>query len=521
MAVSQRLELRQSQSLVMTPQLQQAIKLLQFSSQELAEFVERELEQNPLLEREEGGDDALASGQTSETGENEDGRAADPFSDSGSEDEFFGEDGHDSFDHALSENVGEAGNSPLDATYEYDDNSPSDDWGVEGEWSLPSAAAGAGGSFEEEGRSTDENLAAERSFRDGLLDQVQLTFATADERLIAFYLLDGLDEAGYLQVDLDQASEQLGCTRARLEDVLATLQTLEPAGIFARDLKECLKLQLIDRNRFDPAMASLLDNLELMASRDFRKLQRICGVDDEDFAEMLTELRQLDPKPALMYNTQPAEPVVPDILMRMRPDGHWQLELNPDALPRVLVNRADYNRIVTRCRNRQEKEFVNEQFQAANWLVRSLHQRANTILRVSEEIVRQQDGFFRKGVSHLRPLILRTVAEAIEMHESTVSRVTNNKYISTPRGVFELKYFFSTSISGTEGGEHSSESVRHRIRSLIDDEPAGAILSDDAIVAALRRENIDIARRTVAKYRESMNIPSSVQRRRDKAQRAR
>ncbi|MFC4351049.1 RNA polymerase factor sigma-54 [Fodinicurvata halophila] len=520
MAVSQRLELRQSQSLVMTPQLQQAIKLLQFSSQELAEFVERELEQNPLLEREEGGEDALASAQTSEAG-GEGAQTAESFGGGGSEDEAFGEDGRDSFDHALSDNLGEAGNAPLDATYEYDDNSPSDDWGGEGEWSLPSAAAGTGGSFEDEGRPADENLAAERSFRDGLLEQVQLTFATAEERLIAFYLLDGLDEAGYLQVDLDQACDQLGCTRARLEEVLATLQTLEPAGIFARDLKECLKLQLIDRNRFDPAMASLLDNLELMASRDFSKLQRVCGVDDEDFAEMLAELRQLDPKPALLYNTQPADPVVPDILMRMRPDGSWQLELNPDTLPRVLVNRVDYNRIVTRCRNRQEKEFVNEQFQAANWLVRSLHQRANTILRVSEEIVRQQDGFFRHGVSHLRPLILRTVAEAIEMHESTVSRVTNSKFISTPRGVFELKYFFSTSISGTEGGEHSSESVRHRIRSLIDDEPAGAILSDDAIVAALRRENIDIARRTVAKYRESMNIPSSVQRRRDKAQRAR
>lgn len=513
MAVSQRLELRQSQSLVMTPQLQQAIKLLQFSSQELAEFVERELEQNPLLERREGDEDQASVGGIDAPDRNAvAGREEDPGAgESAQENEA------DSFDHSLSDELSSAGDGPLDAVYEYDDNSPSDDWGAADSWSHSTAGSNSGGGFEDEGRGLDESLAAERSFRETLIDQVYLTLGAPEDQLIASYLVDGLDDAGYLQIDMNEATEQLGCSRERLEAVLMILQGFEPAGLFARDLKECLKLQLLDQDRFDPAMEALLDNLELLAGHDYRKLQRLCGVDEEDFSEMLAELRRLDPKPALLHNTRPAEPVVPDILMRLRPDGSWQLELNPETLPRVLVNRADYNRIVTRCRDRQEKDFVNEQFQAANWLVRSLHQRANTILRVSEEIVRQQDGFFRKGISHLKPLVLRTVAEAVDMHESTISRVTSNKYIATPRGIFELRYFFTTSISGTAGSEHSSEAVRHRIRSLIDAESTKAILSDDAIVSALRGENIDIARRTVAKYRESMNIPSSVQRRKEKA----
>jgi RNA polymerase sigma-54 factor len=203
------------------------------------------------------------------------------------------------------------------------------------------------------------------------------------------------------------------------------------------------------------------------------------------------------------------------VLMRAAPDGGWTLELNPDTLPRVLVNQRFYARVAPLAA-REDRGFISEQLQTANWLVKSLQQRAQTILKVASEIIRQQDGFLRHGVAHLRPLILRDIAAAVEMHESTVSRVTANKYIATPRGTFELKYFFTTAINGTSGEAHSAEAVRHRIRGMILSETPDGILSDDAIVLALRGEGVDIARRTVAKYREALRIPSSVQRKREK-----
>jgi RNA polymerase sigma-54 factor len=262
-------------------------------------------------------------------------------------------------------------------------------------------------------------------------------------------------------------------------------------------------------------MAALLDNLELLARRDLRRLASICGVDLDDLADMIAEIRCLDPKPAASYETTPAQVVIPDILMRANGEDTWLIEINPETMTRLLVNERFYARIAPRAR-KEDRLFLAEQLASANWLVRSLQQRAQTILKVSGEIIRQQDGFMRHGVAHLRPLILRDIAEAVEMHESTVSRVTANKYIATPRGTFELKYFFTTAIAGTAGETHSAEAVRHRIRALIDAEPGDDILSDDAIVAALRDEGVDIARRTVAKYREALRIPNSVQRRREK-----
>jgi RNA polymerase sigma-54 factor len=232
--------------------------------------------------------------------------------------------------------------------------------------------------------------------------------------------------------------------------------------------------------------------------------------------DRIAEIRSLNPKPGANYDDTPAQLVVPDILMRAGPEGDWLLELNPDTMPRLLVNERFYARVAPRAR-KEDRLFMAEQLASANWLVRSLQQRAQTILKVAAEIIRQQDGFIRYGVAHLRPLILRDIAEAVEMHESTVSRVTANKYIATPRGMFELKYFFTTAIPGTDGESHSAEAVRHRIRSLIGAEPSDDILSDDAIVAQLRDEGVDIARRTVAKYREALRIPNSVQRRREKA----
>jgi len=296
------------------------------------------------------------------------------------------------------------------------------------------------------------------------------------------------------------------------------MQRFEPVGMFCRDLRECLAVQLAEQNRFDPAMAAMLEHLDMLARRDLRGLMRVCGVDSEDLAEMITELKRLDPKPGASFDADPAPALVPDVLLRRGPDGGWLLELNPETLPRVLVNRGFHARCLVGLRSREERAFLAERFQSANWLVKSLEQRANTILKVAAEIVRRQEGFFRHGVGHLRPLILRDVAEEVQMHESTVSRVTANKYVATPRGTFELKYFFTTAIAGTSGGEtHSAEAVRHRIKGMIDAEPPEDVLSDDAIVARLRQEGVDIARRTVAKYREALRIPSSVQRKREKA----
>jgi RNA polymerase sigma-54 factor len=295
------------------------------------------------------------------------------------------------------------------------------------------------------------------------------------------------------------------------------VQDFDPPGVFARDLRECLGLQLRDRNRLDPAMQALLDNLPLLAARNAPALIRLCGVDAEDLAEMVAEIKALDPRPGHAFDPPLAQPVIPDIMMRADPQDGWIVELNADTLPRVLVNNRYYARISQAARSKAEREYLTDRLQAANWLVKSLHQRATTILKVASEIVEQQDGFFRHGVQALRPLILRDIADAIGMHESTVSRVTTNKYIATPRGLFELKYFFTSSIAASRGGEaHSAEAVRFRIRGLIDREPSGDTLSDEKLVELLQKDGVDIARRTVAKYREAMRIPSSVQRRREK-----
>jgi len=336
------------------------------------------------------------------------------------------------------------------------------------------------------------------------------------DRVVAFYLLDQLDDSGYLRLEID-AAERLGCPPARVERVLARLQEFDPPGVFARDLAECLALQLRDRDRLDPAMQALLANLPLLAARNAQALMRICRVDAEDLADMVAEIRALDPRPGTAFDAAPAQPVIPDILMRPQPEGGWLIELNPDTLPRVLINNRYYARVNRQARDKTEREYLTDRLQAANWLVKSLDQRATTILKVATEIVRQQDGFFRHGVRALRPLILRDIADAIGMHESTVSRVTTNKYMATPRGLFELKYFFTSSIAAARGGEaHSAEAVRFRIKGLIDSEPSEDTLSDEKIVELLQKDGVDIARRTVAKYREAMRIPSSVQRRREK-----
>lgn len=501
MAVSQRLDLRQTQSLVMTPQLQQAIKLLQLSNVELAAYIEQELERNPLLERDEGGQEGAAA-QGDGDGDEPQARR-----ETGEE--------PDSATLTNSEHMQGGEDAPLDADYDnvYDDNLATEGLGGASAFSQ----SGSGGQWDGDESSIEQRAAEPKSLRQHLLDQVSVDLREPAERLIGAYLIEMLDESGYLRGDLDQVAEALGCPRALVDQTLTKLQRFDPTGIFARSLSECLALQLAERDRLDPAMAAMLENLDLIARRDFAALQKKCGVDSDDLADMIGEIRALNPKPASAFESDAAEPIVPDILMRAGPKGTWIIELNTETLPRVLVNTQYLTQVSRHARSKTDRDYIAEQYQSANWLVRALHQRATTILKVASEIVRRQDAFFRKGVQHLRPLVLRDIAEAIEMHESTVSRVTSNKYIATHRGNFELKYFFTAAIGGRDGETHSAESVRHRIKTLIDNETHDSVLSDDAIVEALRAEGVDIARRTVAKYREGLRIPSSVQRRRDKA----
>jgi RNA polymerase sigma-54 factor len=516
MAISPRLDLRQSQSLVMTPQLQQAIKLLQLSNIELLAYVEDELLRNPMLEREEGAPEAPDDGSGAEP--RADASVGDDRPDDGFGDEATAP---DMVELAATDNLPSESDSPFDLEAEavWTEDSPSDRADQPEPMSYDRMETGSGGrtDFADREGNLEATVSGEPTLREHLTEQLVVDLPDPIERMIGIQLIEALDEAGWLSESLDQIAQRLECPVERVEKVLDVVQRFDPPGLFARTLKECLALQLRDRNRLDPAMQAMLDNLDLVARHDKPALLKVCGVDEEDLSDMVAELRSLDPKPAQAFEHEIAQTVTPDIIMRTHPDGGWTVELNPETLPRVLVNVDYFARVRSGVRDRKEREYVNDCFQSANWLVKSLHQRATTILKVSTEIARQQDGFFRKGIGYMKPLVLRDIAEAIEMHESTVSRVTTNKFIHTPRGLFELKYFFSAAIGDLKGGTaHSAESVRFRIKALIEDEAPASILSDDRIVEILNGEGIDIARRTVAKYREAMKIPSSVQRRRQK-----
>jgi RNA polymerase sigma-54 factor len=491
LALGARLELRQGQGLVITPQLQQAIKLLQLSNLELDAFVEGELERNPLLQRDER--------------ESEPDREEQPRSEA----EDYSAD--QVTDHAAAADMDTSHDQASPGEHATGDAQEAQHAGGAVDWSR----AGKGGGFED----TDDfegRLTREKTLSEHLHDQLAVAGLSAPQNAIAAVLIDGVDEGGYLRCDLVETAERLGCELTAVEEVLTALQGFEPTGVFARDVRECLMLQLKERDRCDPAMVALLDNLELLARRDMAGLRRICGVDDEDMRDMVAELRGLTPRPGAAFGGEPSQPVAPDVYVREGLGGLWHVELNTDTLPRLLIDQRYHARVAGGARTDQEKVFVSDCMASANWLVKSLDQRAKTILKVASEIVRQQDGFLAFGVEHLRPLNLKTVADAIGMHESTVSRVTSNKYIATPRGMFELKFFFTSSIASTSGGEaHSAESVRHKIKQLIDTERGERdVHSDDRIVEILKETGVDIARRTVAKYREAMRIPSSVERRR-------
>ncbi len=461
----------------MTPQLQQAIKLLQMSNADLQTYIDAELERNPLLER-----------------------ADDPGDEPVSEPER-----------------GEPESDDAGPTAEHDDASPAD---------YPASArtptdsgwqsVQGSGARMEDANDLESIVASETSLSDHLHRQLAIATTDPAERLIGSYLIGSLNEAGYLTASVESLAESLGTSAERIEEVLQKLQKFEPSGVFARDLRECLAIQLREQDRLDPAMAKLLDNLHLVARRDLLALADVCGVEPDDLKEMLAELRSLSPKPGAVFSRLIIQPVIPDVIVRAAPDGTWLVELNSDSLPRVLVNNHYYTTVSRNPLSDEDRTFVSNCHSTASWLVKSLDQRARTILTVSKEIVRQQDAFLMHGVQHLRPMNLRVVAQAIGMHESTVSRVTSNKYLATPRGIFEMKYFFTTAIAATDGeAVVSAEAVRARIKVMVDNE-GSEVLSDDAIVDMLRADGIEIARRTVAKYRESMGILSSVQRRRER-----
>ncbi|NGO53343.1 RNA polymerase factor sigma-54 [Allomesorhizobium camelthorni] len=466
---------RQKLSMVTSPQLIESIRLLQLAHAELHQYVEQELDKNPLLE----------------AASNDSGPVGDVPSIFGA-DQRTGADGNDV------DGLTRAGSPERLGQWKSTRNTTNNPTG-----SRPAL---------------DEFAAFTETLHDHVARQIALTAFTPQERLIAGELAAHLEDTGYLQVNLLELASSLNVREADVERVLETLQQFDPSGIFARTLSECLEIQLRQRDRFDPAMAALVANLKMVARRDFQALKQHCGVDEDDLLDMLREIRALDPKPGDRFQSGEPQSIIPDVLVLPSPAGGWQVELDPDTLPKVLINQtyfAEVSRLTVQ--GSKDQAFLNECLQNANWLIRSLDQRAKTILKVAVEIVRQQDAFLQHGVDHLRPLSLRTVADAINVHESTVSRVTSNKYMLTPRGVFELKYFFTVAIASSQGGDaHSAEAVRHRIKAIIAVESPDDVLSDEGIVVRLKETGIDVARRTVTKYREAMNIPSSVQRRREK-----
>lgn len=489
MAIGPRLDLRQSQSLVMTPQLQQAIKLLALSNLEIETFIGDALESNPLLDLGEAAPDLPQVEEAPELRRTT--LESSPV------------------DKLVSEGRA-ADDRPLDIDHTALDRDR--DTG-DGEWGAELRIGPAG----ENGPDIDERGEGDKDLPTHLHDQLGAQASDARQAFIARYLIDQLDEAGYLPVTLREVAGELGIALAEAEAALALVQSLDPTGVGARSLGECLALQAIEADRHDPCMARLLENLDLLARGELARLKRMCGVDDADFADMLAELRSYDPKPGLRFNRGGGDPVVPDILLAARADGGWDISLNQATLPRLIVNRSYYVEMRGACDDKSARGWLSDKLADANWLIKALDQRQKTILKVASEIVTQQEGFFRHGVSQLKPLTLRTVAEAIGMHESTVSRVTSNKYLHCPRGTFELKFFFTSGVGAVDGaGGASAEAVKAAIKALIDAEDPKAILSDDTLVDLLKAKGFDLARRTVAKYREAIGLGSSVQRRRQK-----
>lgn len=482
--LTQSLNLRQQQNLVMTPQMQQAIKLLQMTNLELQDFLDEEMVQNPLLEKLEP-----------ENGEQ-----------SSSEDEG-----------AVTEGDSAGQGDEADAPPETPSEDPREDFDAGNK--MAEVGAGGNSRFEDDLPGFEETLVRPKTLREHLNEQLAIDAETALEKSVGALLIDRLDEAGYLRETPDVLAKQIGCSEETLTTVLRHLKRFDPTGVFAHDLAECLSLQLEEQGELTDAYKTLLQNLPLLAQHDYKKLAKLCHVSDEKIAAMTSHIRTLNPRPSSRFDHVVAQTAIPDVLMKALPKsvgGGWRVELNTDTLPRVLVNQQYYTEVSARTKDKGEREYLTTQLNNASWLVKALDQRAQTILKVASEIIERQDGFFLYGIEFLKPLTLREVAESIDMHESTVSRVTTGKYIGTPRGLFELKFFFSSGIEGADGTSISSQAVKARIKALTDAETVENVLSDDDLVEILTKEGMNVARRTVAKYREALGIPSSVQRRRIK-----
>ncbi len=493
MALGPRLDLRQTQSLVMTPQLQQAIKLLAASNLEIETFIAEALEANPLLD----------TGGPSEISEPERIEIAAPAGEETTADQLMLAGGGE-------------GDAPLDlgsVDRDWDTGDGDTRLSRDAEWGA--AATGGSGDFDEL-PDWEQLRAAEVSLAEHLEGQIGALTRDSATALIARHIIGLLDEAGYLTMPLDEVADDLGVEITAAETALALVQSLDPSGVGARNLAECIAIQAREADRYDPCMATLIDNLELVARGEVERLKRLCRVDDEDFADMLRELRSYNPRPGLAFAPSDAGTVVPDILVTANAAGGWDIALNEDTLPRLIVNRGYYVELNAGATSKESQGWLKEKLADAHWLIRALDQRQKTILKTAAAIVKQQDGFFRRGVSELRPLTLREVAEQIEMHESTVSRVTSNKYLWCERGTFELKYFFTSGVASADGEGASSAAIKARIKALIDAETAKNILSDQQLAEMLQKEGFDLARRTVAKYREAIGIGSSAERRRAK-----
>lgn len=486
MAITQGLHLKQSQSMVMTPQLQQSIQILQYTSLELSAHVTQMVEQNPFLENPDSNVDSIEQSHEQD-GESPKIQEQDTLLDR-------------TGDKWADDNVSSAVYEDTDLAYTGVSNFKHNDGSAQ--------------------RDPFEELTSkEMTLREYINDQINIDIHTPHERMIAYYLTDQLDQSGYLDIEFKQVAEQLKCKPAEIKAVLKQLQGFDPAGVFATGLAECLTLQLKDRNRYDPVIGRLVEHLELVAIGDIKKLARLCKTSEEEVIEMCQEIKRLNPKPGDMFAADAVSIQQPDVFLKKSPEGEWVIEVNTQALPKVLVNQKYYAKLVKEVEGQKEqKKYIVEQINSANWLVKAMDQRAQTILKVATEILTQQREFFDNGVRYLKPLVLSDIAEQVELHESTVSRVVNGKYMATPMGLYELKYFFSSGVGAgaSEEGGHSSTAVKYMIKELIDQEDPKKILSDDKISQILKEKGVDVARRTVMKYREALNIPSSVQRRKAK-----
>ncbi len=475
MQISQNLKLRQSQSLIMTPQLQQAIKLLQLNNIELCELVRKEMEENPFLE--------------------------DELDTSLEENEKLGD--------SRTENVSEAFESGESMLNE----SKSDD--IENRWDLDINVSPSNHNYDttDSGSIAEQTVSEKVTLKSFLNQQVKLEFVNLDERIIAEILVDYIDNSGWLKETNENLMNIIGCDEKKLEDIILRMKTFEPTGVFARNLEECLTIQLQEKGLFNEKIKLLIANFELLAKGEIKNLCKICGLTELELTKYIKIIKTLNPKPGTKFTEEQDQILEPDVIVN-RKNNEWIVELNNSNLPKITVN-EDYVKELERLKSSDnDRKFVTESVNSARWLIKAIEQRNLTTLKISAEIVKQQKLFFEKGVSYLKPMILKDVAKKIGMHESTVSRVTTGKLMLTSRGIIEMKNFFSASINGTSNGEaHSAASVRETLKNLISNEPLNNPFSDEIIVIKLQKHGINLARRTVAKYRELLNIPASSERR--------